>query len=211
MKDLLDDLTDLSGVFGVCIYHKKKGPLISKMPGVFNQEKLLEMGKLLVKIVNAGKMTFQDLTDVVLQYDESVFVVRELEDNIIVLLVCDPDFNQNLVTMSLNLFHQEIQGVDIEGAIAASEKVAPKNEVPQPDSNVVRVLNQIKEQLPSIVGPMADIVFDDSVAIWREQGHSTVRDILALVELLKQELSTPEQTKRFNALMAPIISKYVRG
>ncbi|MBM9511115.1 hypothetical protein, partial [Desulfogranum marinum] len=108
MKGILDDLKDLSGVIGAGVYHSQNGMLATNLPAIFTEQKLTEIGKLLTKLLSAGRMSFPDLTDLSLQYDESAILARELNETSIIFLLCDPDFNQNLITMSLNLLQQEL-------------------------------------------------------------------------------------------------------
>lgn len=202
MKGILDDLKDLSGVIGAGVYHSQNGMLATNLPAIFTEQKLTEIGKLLTKLLSAGRMSFPDLTDLSLQYDESAILARELNETSIIFLLCDPDFNQNLITMSLNLLQQEL----------TSKTVAPPppsspQETPAPAENVTPVLQQIQEQLPKILGPMADIIFDEVVESWREQGKSTLKDVKVLIQLLEEEIDNTDQISRFRESIAQVTAQ----
>ena len=205
MKETLDDLKDLSGVIGACLYHSKKGMLATNLPSIFTKEKLTEIGKVLTKLLSAGRMSFSGLTDLSLQYDESAILARELDDTSIIFLLCDPTVNQNLITMSLNLLQQELMSKDLSSNTQNSNQ-----EVPATDKNVGPVLEQIQEQLPKILGPMADIIFDEVVESWKEQGKSTLEDVKVLIQLLEEEIDNPDQITRFRESIAQVIAQISR-
>ncbi len=209
MKEIIDDLKDLSGVIGVCLYHGQKGVLTANLPAIFTSAKLTDMGKLLMKIQSAGRMTFNDLTDLSLHYDESVILVRELEENLVVFLLCDPDFNQNLVTMSLNLAQQELQNQQTPLAQQFVQDDEPPAATAAED--IDPILAQIQEQLPKILGPMADFVFEEAVESWQATGNATLKNLGALVQILEKEISNGDQIKRFHNEIAHVMIKASRG
>lgn len=204
MKEILDDLKDLSGVIGACLYHSQNGLLATNLPAIFTEDKLTEIGKLLTKLLSAGRMSFPDLTDLSLQYDESAILARELGDTSIIFLLCDPDFNQNLITMSLNLLQQELKSQNVSAPPPTPPQEAPAAK------NVAPVLQQIQEQLPKILGPMADIIFDEVVESWREQGKSTLEDVQVLIQMFEEEIENPDQISRFRESIAPVIAQIGR-
>jgi len=212
MKEIIDDLKDLSGVLGACMYHGQKGVLEANLPAIFSVDKLSEIGKILIKIQAAGRMNFHDLTDVTLQYDESVILVRELEKNLIVFLLCDPDFNQNLVAMSLNLLQQELKNQQVPLAESGPVTAPPKKDEVQAtvkaiSEEVVPILAEMKAHLPKIMGPMADIIFEETVDIWKEQGNSTVSELSSLVKLLAEEIGSADKIISYKEMIAPAIKK----
>lgn len=210
MKEIIDDLKDLSGVIGVCLYHGQSGVLTSNLPAIFSPEKLTDIGKLLMRIQSAGRMTFNDLTDLSLHYDESVILVRELEENLVVFLLCDPDFNQNLVTMSLNLAQQELQNQQTP----LVQQFVKEDKPPEAAATVEQIepiLAQIKEPLPKILGPMADFVFEEAVESWQATGNATLNNLGGLVQLLENEIGNADQIKRFHDKIAHVMIQAAKG
>jgi len=211
MKEKLDDLKDLSGVNGACLFHLKNGVVGTNLPAIFTTEKLSEIAKLLNKLLGAGRMSFNDLTDLSLQYDESVILARGINDSMIIFLLCDPGINQNLITMSLNLLQQELETLDIPLQGKAAAPSAAPTAPPPAEDNVSPVLAQVREQLPQILGPMADFIFDDVVESWRGQGKYTLNDLPALINLLEEEIDNADQASRLRSIISPIISQAGRS
>jgi len=210
MKEIIGDLKALPGVLGACLFHGQKGVLVNNMPTIFSAEKLEEIGKLLMKIQTAGRMNFHDLTDLSLQYDEAVILVRELEKNLTVFILGDPEFNQNLVTMSLNILQQELKNKNIPLAESmAAEKVAAVQT--NPSEKIAPVLAAMKTHLPKIMGPMADIIFDETVETWQQQGKCSVDDLGSLVQLLNAEIDNPDKISSYQEMIEPVLQKAIRG
>lgn len=207
MSELLDDLKAIPRVLGACLYHKRKGPVESNFPVPFKADKLGDIGRLLMKIRSAGRMNFDDLSDLSLHYDESVLLARELEDNLLVFVLCDPGFNPNLLTMSLNLLQQEVKNQQLEWTevISSASKPAAK---PQNATEVTKVLDELKSPLTKVLGPMAGFIFDEVVEKWEQQGSGNIDGLLRLVE---EEIGDPEKIGKYEQLIAPVLERVSRG
>lgn len=207
MKEIIGDLKDLSGVLGACLYHGQKGVIETNLPSIFTAEKLADLGRLLMKIHTAGRMNFHDLTDLSLHYDESVLLVREIQKDLVIFLLCDPGFNQNLISMSLNLAQQDLRNKQI--SVAA---VPPPPQTPSPPTeDVLPVLDEMKAYLPKIMGPMADIIFDEAVETWQEQGNCTLGNLNSLVQMLAEEIGSADKIAQFKEMIAPVLSRAGKG
>lgn len=209
MKKIIDDLKDLSGVLGACLYHGQKGILESNLPAMFTAEKLQDIGSLLMKIQTVGNMNFHDLTDLILQYDESEILVRGVGDNLIVFTLCDPGFNQSLVAMSLNLLEHELKNYLVQQAEAVPLAVVQESET-TPEA-VDEILAEMNTHLLNILGPMAEIIFEESVEDWKEQGKRTVEDLDSLVQMLSDEIGSEDKIAQYKKLIAPAIKLGIGG
>ncbi len=76
MHQLIDELKSVSGVIGACTYSPQNGLQESNLPGIFKPEKLAAIGRQFTKLYTVGQMSFSDLTELTLNYDESVVVAR---------------------------------------------------------------------------------------------------------------------------------------
>lgn len=210
MKEIIGDLKALPGVLGACLFHGQKGVLVSNMPTIFSAEKQEEIGKILIKIQTAGRMNFHDLTDLSLQYDEAVILVRELEKNLTIFVLADPEFNQNLVTMSLNILQQELKNKTVTLTESKGVEEVPAVETSQSEK-VAPVLAAMKSHLPKIMGPMAEIIFDETVEAWQQQTKCSVNDLGSLVQLLNEEIGHPDKISSFQEMIEPALKKAAGG
>jgi len=217
MKQMIDELKSIPGVVGACIYSARTGLKVNNLPGIFKPDRLTAVGKNLAKLCSAGRMSFDDLTDVSLHYDESVVVARELQKNLLVFVVCDPSFNQNLLTMSFNLLQEEVQ----ESGVALDEfetqpksqpaEAAPADGQVLSEEQLIGLFNEMKDLLGKVLGPMAGFIFDEMVEVWEQQGAADIGRIEGLIQLLNEEIADPEKIKHYRKLITPELKKYQKG
>lgn len=210
MNQLIDELKAIPGVVGACLYSSRDGLQGTNLPGIFKPDRLAAVGKLLSKLHSAGRMNFDDLTDVSLHYDESVVVVRELQKNLLIFVICDPSFNHNLLSMSFNLLQEEVSEgsfvVDKPEAAApqvASGKPSAPAEVAASDSQLPDLLGSMQEKLGKILGPMAGFIFEETLESWRQQGPADISTIESLIELINKEIADANKIDAYRKLLSP--------
>lgn len=219
MLQLIDELKAIPGVVGACIYSSRDGLLESNLPGIFKAERLTLVGKHLAKLYSAGRMSFDDLTDVSLHYDESVVVARELEKSLLLFAICDPAFNHNLLTMSLNLLQEEFNnGVFSSSSGTTTAPVTPVETLVQAvaksklqlDARALGLLDDMKLKLGRILGPMAGFIFEEAVDNWEQQGGS-LSQIELLLELLDKEIADEEKSLAYRQSIAAELGALQKG
>lgn len=220
MIHLIDELKVIPGVIGACIVSSRDGLKVANFPSIFKPERLSAVGKHLLKLYSAGRMSFDDLSDLTLNFDESVVVARELEKGTLLFAICDPTFNQNLLTMSFNLFHEEYKlgnFTDAASPPAASAEIKDAAPTPTPqseqniDASLQELLSAMKEALSKILGPVAGFIFDEAVEAWVQQGSSDFTRIDALIELINQEISEEDKIENYRQLISPVLKDLQKG
>ena len=215
MLHLIDELKVIPGVMGACIVNSQTGVQATNLPAIFKDDRLALVGKHLLKLYAVGRMSFDDLTDVTLNYDESVVVARELEKGLMIFVICDPSFNQNLLTMSLNLLHEEFKlGNFTEGkaevVITAAAPVSPSP--PLVEMKISQeLLAGMKGALGKILGPMAGFIFDEVVDNWSEQGAADASRIEELIEQLNQEIADQDKIDKYRQLISASLKDLQKG
>ncbi len=210
MNQLIDEVKTIPGVVGACLYSAQKGLQGSNLPKFFKPERLAAIGKQLFKLHSAGRMSFDDLTDLSLHYDESVVVVRELHDNLLIFAICDPSFNHNLLTMSFNLLQEEVKGGNYNIATTAAGPVTAGAETTTsapiglaPDSRLLDLLAEMKKKLGKVLGPMAGFIFDETLESWQQQGVADARALASLLKLIETEIADEDKITHYRSLIAP--------
>ena len=218
MLHLIDELKVIPGVMGACIVNSQTGVQVTNLPSIFRVERLALVGKHLLKLYAVGRMSFNDLTDITLNYDESVVVARELEKNTLIFAICDPTFNQNLLTMSFNLLQDEfklgnftvveprmVSTVEGQGAVSS----------PPVEGGISRPLQKLfaemKETLGKILGPMGGFIFDEVMDTWMEQGASDSSRIQELIEQLNQEIDDQDKIDKYHQLIESALKDFQKG
>jgi len=219
MMHLIDELKVIPGVVGACIFDTRDGLKVTNLPVIFKPERLNVVGKHLAKLYSAGRMSFNDLVDITLNYDESVIITRELEKNTLIFAVCDPSFNHNLLSMSFNLLQEEFNSSgfavaepeplgEVQSPVAEMNALEPPAEMKRSiGSDLKPLLDEMKADLAKILGPMAEFVFDEAVEEWSGNGADFTR-IDLLVEQLEQEIGDEKKATEYKQLIAPTLKNF---
>lgn len=207
MQQIIDDLQAIPGVIGASIYSSNDGLRHNNLPAMFRPEKLNETGKHLVKIYVAGRINFPDLNEVLVSYEESLMVCRQLSGKDYLMAICDPAINMNLLNMSLNLAidNHDTQG-DISPAKAATSPPPTPGPLPDPvklreEGALAEPLQAMLVHLTKVIGPMALIVFDDCVALWASDAAPSVSRITDLQERICRDIGEKDKVDDFRKLL----------
>ena len=218
MRQMIDELKAIPGVVGASMYSANDGLLVTNLPGIFKPERLNAVGKHLTKLYSAGRLSFDDLTDVTLNYDESVVVARELDKQLLVFAFCDPSLNHNLLSMSFNLLQEDYRAGSFSHEVSTSAAVsspAVPASVPQtvaePEGALATLLDLMRERLSKILGPMAGFIFSELLEKWQQQGASDFSRIDRLLVALDEEIADQEKIDRYRQLIEPELKAFREG
>ncbi|MBN2428253.1 MAG: hypothetical protein JXK94_07955 [Deltaproteobacteria bacterium] len=215
MQQLIDDLKSIPGVIGAYVFRTNEGVRCSNLPSIFKPERIAEITKSLIKIHTAGKQNFADLVEVFINYEESLLFCRQFTPSDYVMAVCDPGMNLGVLAMSLNMALEEVTSrveaeetsppaVQEEPQLEEVEDPVPTEAVATPsfeNGPLAKPLEEMSKLLAKILGPMALIVFDDTVARWAAGRAPTPSDLPELVDSLCQEIDDSEKAKRYQELV----------
>ena len=204
MGTSLEELQTVTGVVGSYLFSVRDGILTNTLPSLFRTEKLQAMGKLLARIHAAGRGNFTDLAESTLVYEEFVLVMREARAETYLVVIAEPGYNSNLLTMALNTALSELRG----GARAGTSPAQGQGPSGTVDSLLAggplsAPLTAMQTLLAKIVGPIAPIIFRETLEEWLTR-QAPSRDALpALFELLAREIGDPEKIRTYRQLIAP--------
>jgi predicted regulator of Ras-like GTPase activity (Roadblock/LC7/MglB family) len=108
MRYVIDELKMIPGVLGACLVQTDIGVIAANLPAVFKKERLQLIGSTLAKIYAAGATTLDGFSCLTLHFDESVVVARAVDTDTFCFVICDPAFNLNTLTMTLDALQAEI-------------------------------------------------------------------------------------------------------
>ncbi len=211
MIHLIDELKVIPGVIGACIVNSQDGLKVTNLPTIFKPERLTLVGKHLSKLYSVGRMSFDDLTDITLNYDESVVVARELEKDTLIFAICDPSFNHNLLSMSFNLLQEEFKLGNFSTATAETKSVASPPSPQVVSGAMENLLTEMRESLGKILGPMAGFVFDEVAEEWMDQGAPEFSRVEELIEQLNQEISDQDKIDKYRQVIASSLKNFQKG
>ena len=217
MIKLIDELKVIPGIVGACIV-STDGLQATNLPAMFKPERLSLVGSHLLALSASARNSFSDLTDMTLNYDESVVVARELVEGTVLFAICDPTFNYNLLTMSFNLLQEEFKAGNFSTPATAAP-VAATPEQPEAvaaaapvgveiSASLQELLDDLKSLLSKILGPMAGFVFDDVVEEWQGGGAADFSSIEDLISGINREIGDQDKIDHYRSLIAPLLKSF---
>lgn len=209
MDSLLQEITALPGVFGCFVYSGERQVVGSKMPPIFRKDNIKAIGSLLARTVQTGRMAQLGFKKIEIKYNESLLMIKPLENEALLVLICEPNANKSLIAMTAGML-----AGDIEIAMAQAIKAHPISSPPsrpaetiqasqveeaEIDEKIAPVLEQIKEALAMAIGPIAGPVMKDNIEIWSKQNTPSLSSLPALAKLLCSEIDDKILEQKFMA------------
>lgn len=218
MQTVLKEITTTPGVIGVFLFNSNEGITLNSMPDFFSANELAEIGRVLVKIHATGCLNIDDVHETTVTYEEAVFIVRAAANNIFLIVMFEPSLSQDLLTMSLNMAMQDLKKIagDQHETKVTTDEISP---VPVPDKSnrimaeelLVKGSGPLREKLVKmeaglikVMGPMAKIVFVDSLYQWLNSSQPSTTTLPDLAAIVGAELNEPEKAAAYKTLVAPL-------
>lgn len=226
MTQVLSDVKSVGGVVGCFAYDIKAGVIAAEVPALFKPAKLAEVGRALAKTMKAATMSLPDGADISFYFEEILIVARELKKGTVLVVLCDPGMNVNLLSMSLNLAMDELVEMaqrlaqtppqaahpappDPPPARPATPPAATQKPKPAPEHALdAETQRALEAALAKVVGPMAAIIYRDSYETWTSSGNGGAG---GLVTVICREIGDEGKAAKFSALAANLIMNEGKG
>ena len=198
MHGVINELKMVSGVFGGFFFHRKSGLLLSDVPPMFKEPRLNEIGRQLGRVAAARHLNFPDILDINLYFDEIVLVARVVQEKLNLILVCEPSVNTAMLSMAMRIALDGQMG-ELESLADRLEKGdAAAVDVPLSPEEAIKgplrlPLESIEQLLAGLMGPMAELIFEETLEKWVAAGKVGLQRLPQLIEMLGEEMA--DETK----------------
>nr|WP_320116730.1 hypothetical protein [uncultured Desulfuromonas sp.] len=198
MDQAIDTLKKLPGVLGVCVYDAEQKVMINRMPPFLSDEALAGLGEQLREVLALVREKLSQASEMTLHYDEISLFVHTFADKSI-LVFGEPYMNGRMVSYSLNMLSKpKTAEYDGQNEVAATEKITPQG------VDFSGYIPDLKQRLAKVIGPMADIIFDDALSAWQRGGDASFNSLL---KILREEIDDADKYERYLELCAEFIEK----
>ncbi len=198
MDQAIDTLKKLPGVLGVCVYDAEQKVMINRMPPFLSDEALAGLGEQLREVLALAREKLSQASEMTLHYDEISLFVHTFADKSI-LVFGEPYMNGRMVSYSLNMLSKpKTAEYDGQNEVAATEKITPQG------VDFSGYIPDLKQRLAKVIGPMADIIFDDALSAWQRGGDASFNSLL---KILREEIDDADKYERYLELCAEFIEK----
>ena len=207
MKDVLSEIDVLPGVVGSCLYNKERGRICSGLPPSFTEESVLTIANRVTRLVQMGGMVDMDVQTIALRYDKYTIMTMPVDTETLLVIACESRSNCSLIATTISMLAGELQGRLAKEFASGpeSKEVAGKPDDGIEAEKTASLLKKVRGALAFVVGPMADMVFDDNVALWTQKKPAASSRLPELIELLAGEIddeSAAEFKKKVNEVLA---------
>ncbi len=196
MKDIINEIDVLPGVVGSCLFIKERGQICSGLPPLFTEETVLSIVNRVTRLVQMGGIVDMDVQTITLRFDIYTIMTMIVDSETLLLIACEARSNCSLVATTLSMLAGELQSrLNKEFPHSPDiKKIADKSDDGQEAAKTASLLKQVRGALAFVVGPMADMVFDDNVALWTQKESASSSRLPELIEMVAAEIGSDSAT-----------------
>lgn len=194
MLEILSELKMLPDVHGGFFFHSKKGVLYEDIPASYKSPVLDDMGRRLTKLYATRRLYSPDGGDINLYFAESAVVSRAITEQFFLVLLCSRHVNSITLSVSLRLAIEEHADALDQVAAAQTPRSVPGQGARIPGSQQIQIgplkqyLDQIRHTLVDLMGPMAELVYEESLEKWLASGRTGVDLLPEFIEIIADEI-----------------------
>lgn len=208
MKDVLNEIDVLPGVVGSCLFSRERGRIYSGLPPLFTEEAILTIVNRVTRLVQMSGMVEMDVQTIALRYDVYTIMTMPVDSETLLIIACESRSNCSLIATTISMLAGELKSrlAKHTAPIPEKKETPVKSDGGQDAEKTASLLKQLRGALAFVVGPMADMVFDDNVALWTQNKPASTSRIPELIELLSGEIGG-DSAAEFKEKIKAFISK----
>jgi len=203
LSDIIASLPEVAGGF---LYAPEKGIYSNQTAGIANDMSLQQVSLKLTKIASMISVHFQDTGGIRVYFKDLVLFGTMIEGGHWLFLLHQPSLSPGMITMTvqmaLNIARDEPPHAEIPDI---SQKATDHD---QTDEDIIAILladeselreplTNIQSQLAQYIGPVAELVFHDSVEVWASQNSPSLENIPKLIAMLEVEIDDEDDRNAF--------------
>jgi hypothetical protein len=207
LTDIIASLPEVTGGF---LYAPDRGIYSNQTTDFTGDESLEQVSLKLTKIVSMLSVHFNDTGAIRISFKDLILFGTPLVDDHWLFLLHHPSLSPGMVKMTvqmaLNIEPEEAVQTEIT-AIPPSDETEQEDastSLPDireillaPESELSKPLGVIREQLAEYIGPVAELVFKDSIEIWASRNTPSLENFPELLSMLEAEIDDEDDRKVF--------------
>lgn len=209
LSDIIASLPEVSGGF---LYSSQQGVYSNQTAAFANDSSLVEVGRKLSKIVATISELFQDTGGIRVSFRDLILYGTQIETDHWLFLLHQPSLSSGMLKMTVRMALNIDSGVgssDEEDLPDAQnqEKTIPDESTGinesmidillAPESELKEPLEAMEEKLAHFIGPVAGLVFKDSVENWAQNATPSMENIPELIGMIEKEIDDEEDRIKF--------------
>lgn len=214
---LSDIIASLSEVAGGFLYSPDKGIYANQTAGIAEDAALLQVSMKLTKIVSMLSVHFQDTGGIRVCFKDLILFGTRIEGGHWLFLFHRPSLSPGMikmtVQMALNIEAEEPSPSQIPTTSpedAGSDPAFDDNNsimdiLLAPESELREPLLTMENQLAQRIGPVAGLVFKDSVETWADNTIPSLESLPELIAMMEKEIDDEEDRDSFRASLTSAV------
>jgi len=205
LSDIIASLPEVAGGF---LFAPDKGLYSNQTIGIADADSLQQVGVKLSKIVTMLAVHFHDTKSIRVSFKDLILYGTKLQNGHLLFLLHQPSLSPEMlkmtVQMALNIEADPFENTQTKDTLSPSVAMAESNDTPEqdimatlmaPDSDLNTPLTSIRDNLALHIGPIAQLVFEDSIDEWAADGPPSIERIPDLIGLLEKEIDNEDARK----------------
>lgn len=213
LTDIIASLPEISGGF---LYSPEKGVYSNQTAGLADDFSLQQISIKFAKIISMMSAHFQDTSAIRVFFKDLVLCGTEIENNQWLFLLHKPSLSPGMIRMTVQIALNSVQ--DEPTQIIANQTEAPQDistsvsnetivDVPSedvidtllaPGSELREPLLHIQSLLAEYIGPVAELVLQDSVEEWALTSSPSLDSFPKLISMMEEEIDDEDDRKEFS-------------
>lgn len=197
LSDIIASLPEVSGGF---LYSSEHGVYANQAADLANNASLLEVGRKLTAIVSMINDHFQDTGGIRVSFKDLILCGMPIETDHWLFLLHQPSLSAGMIKMTVRM------ALNIDSNGNNTDEIpspAPEDSTPEdsskdnesimdillaPESELKIPLTEMEEKLALFIGPVAGLVFKDSVETWANTSIPSMENIPELLNIIEKEI-----------------------
>lgn len=207
MEKILKEISMVPGVIGSCIVGENQQTKCSDLAEHFSSDFSQTVGSHVTRLIQMSTMAELEVKIVSFRYDRYTVIGIPQESGAILLSVCEAQANCSLVATTASMLSADIKKVleeqgeePLAEAELAEEQGAPESQLEEEvNEELLTIFETIQDSLARVIGPVAGMIMEDTLATWRANGPAEKERLSELIDLLVVEINDSSLAKEFTA------------
>lgn len=204
LADIIASLPEVSGGF---LYAPDSGIYSNRTGDIANDESLQQISLKLTKIVSMLSVHFHDTGAIRVYFKDMILFGTMIKQGHWLFLLHQPSLSPGMikmtVQMALNIKTEEAPQTEISEVPQKTPGSKQSNDdimaiLLSDESELRDPLVNIQSQLAHFIGPVAELVFQDSVETWASKNTPSLENLPELISMVGEEIDDDDDRNEFS-------------
>lgn len=201
MQKLLNEISEIPGVTGSCIFDKNRGILYRKFDADLPSDITDNIGINFIRLLQMAAMNNLDIKSAQFRFNRYWLIGIPLQKGTVLLAICDLQANCSLVAATAAMLMADMLNEQDQPFDRPQESVSMRQqeELPNDNEDIQLYFTEIESALAAAIGPVARMVMSDYVYKWIQHSPPSVSRLPELLNILAEEIEDPSLIAEFKS------------